>query len=143
MQAVLCAAARIAALSIATLIPALTRYHERWKARAQAWRSLRLLKAGFGLTSSHLTEVHEFGSNPGALRMFTYVPSQRKSALVVVLHGCAQTAGSYDLGAGWSTLADRYGFALLLPQQQTSKASTGFSPTTSHGVRARRCQSAR
>jgi feruloyl esterase len=29
-----------------------------------------------------------------------------------------QTAARYDLGAGWSTLADRYGFALLLPQQR-------------------------
>jgi poly(hydroxyalkanoate) depolymerase family esterase len=28
-----------------------------------------------------------------------------------------QPAG-YDLGAGWSTLAERYGFVLLLPQQQ-------------------------
>jgi poly(hydroxyalkanoate) depolymerase family esterase len=35
-----------------------------------------------------------------------------------VLHGGAQTAASYDLGAGWSTLAERYGFLLLLPQQQ-------------------------
>jgi poly(hydroxyalkanoate) depolymerase family esterase len=54
--------------------------------------------------------------------MFTYVPvpAQPNPALVVVLHGCAQTAASYDLGAGWSTLADRYGFALLLPQQQVS-----------------------
>ena len=39
-------------------------------------------------------------------------------ALVVVLHGCTQTAAGYDLGAGWSTLADRYGFALLFPEQQ-------------------------
>ncbi len=70
----------------------------------------------------HLVEVHDFGSNPGALRMFTYVPPQAslKPALVVVLHGCVQTAASYDLGVGWSTLADRYGFVLLLPQQQMS-----------------------
>ena len=39
-------------------------------------------------------------------------------ALVVVLHGCGQTAAGYDLGAGWSTLAKRYGFALLMPEQQ-------------------------
>jgi poly(hydroxyalkanoate) depolymerase family esterase len=67
---------------------------------------------------SHLTEVHGFGSNPGALRMFKYVPEQPEQTLVVVLHGGTQTAASYDLGAGWSTLADRYGFVLLLPQQQ-------------------------
>jgi poly(hydroxyalkanoate) depolymerase family esterase len=67
---------------------------------------------------SHLTEVHGFGSNPGVLRMFKYVPEQPEQTLVVVLHGGTQTATSYDLGAGWSTLADRYGFVLLLPQQQ-------------------------
>ena len=67
---------------------------------------------------SHLTELTGFGSNPGALRMFTYVPKNLKpSALVVVLHGCTQSAGTYDLGAGWSTLAERYGFVLLFPEQ--------------------------
>ena len=45
--------------------------------------------------------------------------------LVVVLHGCTQTAAGYDLGAGWSTLADRYGFALLLPEQQRSNNPNG------------------
>ena len=39
-------------------------------------------------------------------------------ALVVVLHGCGQTAAGYDLGTGWSTLAKHYGFALLMPEQQ-------------------------
>ena len=54
-----------------------------------------------------LVETTEFGANPGALKMFSYVPEQlaRSPALVVVLHGCGQTAASYDLGAGWSTLA--------------------------------------
>jgi feruloyl esterase len=54
--------------------------------------------------------------------MFTYVPSRlaEKPALVVVLHGCTQTASSYDRGTGWSTLADRRGFILLLPEQQKS-----------------------
>ena len=59
----------------------------------------------FNPAFNHLTEVYEFGSNPGALRMFKYVPARPKSALVVVLHGCKQTAANYDLGAGWSTLA--------------------------------------
>ena len=51
--------------------------------------------------------------------MFTYAPKNLgpSPALVVVLHGCTQSAGSYDLGAGWSTLAQRYGFVLLLPEQ--------------------------
>src|SRR5215216_474575 len=77
--------------------------------------------------ATRLEEVHGFGSNPGNLRMFTYVPSglAANPGLVVVLHGCTQTAASYDHGAGWSTLADRYGFALLLPEQQRSNNSKG------------------
>jgi poly(hydroxyalkanoate) depolymerase family esterase len=76
---------------------------------------------------SPLVEVTGFGTNPGDLRMFSYVPDelQPKPGLVVVLHGCGQTAAGYDLGAGWSTLAKRYGFALLLPQQQPSNNAHG------------------
>jgi poly(hydroxyalkanoate) depolymerase family esterase len=79
---------------------------------------------------SPLVEISEFGTNPGALRMFAFVPEhlQRTPALVVVLHGCGQTAAGYDLGAGWSTLAKRYGFALLMPEQQASNnANTCFN----------------
>lgn len=71
-------------------------------------------------SSSPLEEVTGFGDNPGNLRMFAFVPAQlqKPRALVVVLHGCGQTAAGYDLGAGWSTLARHYGFALLMPEQQ-------------------------
>ena len=37
--------------------------------------------------------------------------------LVVVLHGCTQTAAAYDHGSGWSALAERCGFAVLYPEQ--------------------------
>ena len=59
--------------------------------------------------------------------MFSFVPDHRRAApaLVVVLHGCGQTAAGYDLGAGWSTLAKHYGFALLMPQQQSSNNGNG------------------
>jgi poly(hydroxyalkanoate) depolymerase family esterase len=76
---------------------------------------------------SPLVETIGFGSNPGELRMFSFVPDnqQQPPALVVVLHGCGQTAAGYDQGAGWSTLAKRYGFALLMPQQQSSNNANG------------------
>jgi poly(hydroxyalkanoate) depolymerase family esterase len=83
---------------------------------------------------SPLAETTDFGSNPGALRMFSFVPEnlQQPPALVVVLHGCGQTAAGYDLGAGWSTLAKHYGFVLLMPEQQPSNNGQGcfnwFSP---------------
>jgi len=71
---------------------------------------------------SHLKEIRAFGTNPGALRMLIHVPKQvpDQCPLVVVVHGCTQSAADYDLGAGWSTLADRFGFCLLLPEQQAS-----------------------
>jgi feruloyl esterase len=59
--------------------------------------------------------------------MFSYLPKGVTDAcpVVVVLHGCTQTAGGYDHGAGWSTLADRFGFALLYPEQQRSNNPNG------------------
>ena len=98
-----------------------------------------------GLTpagKSPLAETTGFGSNPGDLRMLSFVPAKLQHApgLVVVLHGCGQTAAGYDLGAGWSTLAERYGFALLVPEQQRSNNAQGcfnwFNPedvTRDHG----------
>jgi poly(hydroxyalkanoate) depolymerase family esterase len=76
---------------------------------------------------SPLVETTGFGSNPGGIRMLSFVPGnlQQPPALVVVLHGCGQTAAGYDLGAGWSTLAKRYGFALLMPEQQPSNNANG------------------
>src|SRR3954470_12789697 len=73
-------------------------------------------------TPTRLREVKDFGSNPGNLRMFAYTPAglPNSAALVVVLHGCTQTAIGFDHGAGWSTFADRFRFALLFPEQQPS-----------------------
>lgn len=61
-----------------------------------------------------------FSPNPGNLRMFSYVPPglKRGAPLVVVLHGCGQTAGGYDFGTGWSQLAARNGFAVLVAEQK-------------------------
>jgi poly(hydroxyalkanoate) depolymerase family esterase len=69
-----------------------------------------------------LVEVSGFGSNPGQLRMLEFIPdtSPAGAPLVVALHGCTQTAGGYDHGTGWSTLATRRGFALLLPEQRAA-----------------------
>lgn len=67
-----------------------------------------------------LFEVRDFGANPGDLRMFAYKPQTlaKGAPLVVVLHGCTQTAEGYAEGAGWIALADRYGFAMICPQQR-------------------------
>ena len=70
--------------------------------------------------SMRLKVIAPSGSNPGELRALTYVPPGLPpgAPLVVVLHGCTQNAAGYDYGSGWSTLAERHGFALLFPEQQ-------------------------
>jgi poly(hydroxyalkanoate) depolymerase family esterase len=94
-------------------------------------KALNGLARGFNRAggTSRLTETTGFGSNPGDLRMFSYLPgdqrARQKLPLVVVLHGCTQTAAGYEVGAGWSTLAERYGFALLMPEQKTSNNGNG------------------
>ena len=70
--------------------------------------------------ASRLRELTGFGTNPGKLRMFAYTPKNLPSGapLVIALHGCTQTAAEYDHGTGWSSLADKLGFAVVYPQQQ-------------------------
>ncbi len=70
--------------------------------------------------AQHLGRRDDFGSNPGNLRMLSYIPQglPKGRPLVVALHGCTQTAAGYDYGSGWSNLADRHGFAVLFPEQQ-------------------------
>lgn len=74
-----------------------------------------------------LREIEAFGPNPGNLRMLVHMPEvvQKHPALVVVLHGCTQTARGYDQGSGWSKLAGRAGFVLLYPEQRKRNNSHG------------------
>ncbi|QND46057.1 PHB depolymerase family esterase (plasmid) [Rhizobium lusitanum] len=70
--------------------------------------------------TSRLGDLGDFGPNPGRLAAKIYVPSPQEQApaLVVVLHGCTQSAAAYDNGSGWSRLADEHGFILLFPEQR-------------------------
>lgn len=71
-------------------------------------------------TSKRLNVLGSFGSNPGQLSAWIYVPESvgRGAPLVVVLHGCTQNAAGYDESSGWSRLAEDHGFLLLYPEQQ-------------------------
>src|SRR2546423_6620103 len=73
-----------------------------------------------------LTQVTGFGSNPGNLLMYAYVPASLPpgAPLVVALHGCTQTAGDYYSDAGWSKFADSAPFAVVYPQQQSANNSS-------------------
>lgn len=88
--------------------------------------ALAMLLGSTMLSAQSLTEVSGFGSNPGNLRMFKWVPNglPANAPLVVALHGCTQSAASYDVESGWAQLAQRWQFALLLPQQQSSNNSS-------------------
>ena len=71
-----------------------------------------------------------------ALKAPTYIPDGilEDAPLMVVLHGCLQTAAGYDHGSGWSSLADKEGFALLYPSSSAPIipicVSTGFCLVT-------------
>lgn len=70
-------------------------------------------------SADRLSTLADFGTNPGRLKARYYVPADLPAGapLVVVLHGCTQSAGGYDHRSGWSHLADEAGFALLYPEQ--------------------------
>lgn len=71
---------------------------------------------------AHMVEVKDFGADPGSLRMLSYAPEGLApgAPLVVVLHGCTQRAEAHAEAAGWLTLADRYGFVVIAPEQTPS-----------------------
>ena len=80
----------------------------------------RAMQAANANDDGRLVPLTGFGSNPGELDARIYAATDSPTALVVVLHGCTQTAATYDRGSGWSQLAERRGFALLFPEQRRS-----------------------
>ncbi|MFD7453325.1 PHB depolymerase family esterase [Kitasatospora sp. NPDC059827] len=68
--------------------------------------------------SGTFQQVSGFGSNPGRLTMYSYVPAGLPAGapLVVALHGCGQSANDYYQDSGWPKYADAYGFAVVFPQ---------------------------
>lgn len=71
--------------------------------------------------AARLTEVKEFGADPGNLRMFVHasVGVQGPRPLVVVLHGCTQKARRIAALSGWNELADTVGSYVIYVQQRT------------------------
>lgn len=73
---------------------------------------LQLLAGSYSLLTA-------FGNNPGQLRGWLYLPANLQSGapVVVAMHGCQQNARDYAGDSGWVQLADRFGVALVLPEQ--------------------------
>lgn len=78
-----------------------------------------------GTQRAGLTQVTSFGTNPGNLNMYKYVPAgvPANAPLVVALHGCTQTASAYQ-GAGWNALADVLKFYVVYPEQKSANNSS-------------------
>ncbi|MDY8108160.1 PHB depolymerase family esterase [Fulvimarina sp. 2208YS6-2-32] len=65
----------------------------------------------------------EFASSCGKLAYKLYTPigsARRALPLVVMLHGCGQTADNFATGTGMNALADEIGFLVLYPEQSKS-----------------------
>ena len=70
--------------------------------------ALLTISALAGANAAEPREETGFGSNPGNLRMFSYVPADREPAapLIVVLHGCKQKAPTCAMPAGSRSLIE-------------------------------------
>jgi poly(hydroxyalkanoate) depolymerase family esterase len=92
----------------------------RPRLRLRSSRKGRSAFAPASATRDRLSDLDWSGGNPGNLNARCFVPAGLggSAPLVVVLHGCTQDAAVYDHGSGWSTLAERHGFALLFPEQK-------------------------
>src|SRR5689334_3761410 len=69
-------------------------------------------------SAATIDEVTNFGSNPGQLKMFKYIPEglPASAPLVVVMHGCKQNARDFAGEAGWTHIADTSHVALVMPE---------------------------
>lgn len=64
-----------------------------------------------------------FESKHGAIRYKLYTPTgsaRRRMPIVVMLHGCSQSAGDFATGTGMNQLADEHGVIMLYPEQSRS-----------------------
>jgi poly(hydroxyalkanoate) depolymerase family esterase len=83
------------------------------------------LSISFSYSQTGWQPVTSFGSNPGNLQMFSYVPTgiPANAPLVVVLHGCTETAASFEGDSGWDTLSNHNKFYVIHAQQQSANNS--------------------
>jgi len=115
---------------LGTMIRQLARYRSQWEGLMKSATANAASREPLEADHDHLVETLGFGTNPGNLRMFTYAPPDLRPspALVVVLHGCTQSAAGYDHGSGWSVVAEHYSFVALFPeQQQANNANRCFN----------------
>ncbi|PCI94499.1 MAG: hypothetical protein COB15_13980 [Flavobacteriales bacterium] len=73
-------------------------------------------------SQNDLTEIKPFGENKGNLKMFHYIPENldynKSIPLVVVIHGCTQSANLIASETGWNKLADSLNLIIVYPEQK-------------------------
>lgn len=88
--------------------------------RLLTWVGLLIFSTGiFSAQEAGLNHTIHFGHNPGNLEMYSYSPAHLPDdnyPLVLVLHGCTQSAEEVALQTGWNRIADSLGFFVLYPQ---------------------------
>ena len=77
-------------------------------------------------------EITNFRNNPGNLKLFTLRDSNKtitkNKAVVLILHGCSQSAADIYTIADWDKLAKKNDFIVLYPQQKiTNNVSQCFN----------------
>lgn len=81
-----------------------------------------LITVYYPVFTQNITKIDDFGENKGNLKMYTYfpenLPSNQKIPLVLVLHGCTQSAHQIAKETGWNKLADSLHFIVVYPEQK-------------------------
>jgi poly(hydroxyalkanoate) depolymerase family esterase len=80
-------------------------------------------------------EAHEFSNGAGSRAYKVYVPAAKPDApraMIVMLHGCTQSADDFAAGTQMNRLADEHGFLVVYPEQaaqaNASKCWNWFKP---------------
>jgi poly(hydroxyalkanoate) depolymerase family esterase len=80
-------------------------------------------------------EAHEFSNDAGSRAYKVYVPAGKSDApraMIVMLHGCTQSADDFAAGTQMNRLADEHGFLVVYPEQaaqaNASKCWNWFKP---------------
>jgi poly(hydroxyalkanoate) depolymerase family esterase len=80
-------------------------------------------------------EAHAFSNDAGSRAYKVYVPAGRSDApraMIVMLHGCTQSADDFATGTQMNRLADEHGFIVVYPEQaahaNASKCWNWFKP---------------
>ncbi len=78
------------------------------------------------MSHAQISPVSNFGSDPGNLNMYTYIPAgiPSNAPLVLVMHGCTQDANSYANESDWNSLADEYKFYIIYAEQPSANNSS-------------------